>query len=286
LDRVIGLGSLGCAVAEELTAYPEYRVYKIDSETKERVSLSLGKFPDIKSYEEKVDTDEISVYLRSIKEEDDVLLIVEGGDPISGATLRILETLKDCSISVLYVCPDRFLASEVERRDDKIVFNILQEYARSGVLKNVYLTNKPSVEALAGDVSVQHYEKNISYFISYAVAMVNYFTHTKPILSTKSSPRNSCRIASYGVSSLDKSGPVNLLFPLQSITDVHFFYGIPKKQLEEDETLIKKIKEQVKNYKNSDEMTTSFSVCEVTLESPIVLCVAFSQEIQKFAFSE
>ena len=32
MDKVIGLGKLGCAIAEELTAYPEYRIYKIDAE--------------------------------------------------------------------------------------------------------------------------------------------------------------------------------------------------------------------------------------------------------------
>ena len=80
MDKVIGLGKAGCAVAEQLTAYPEYRIYKIDVETEERGSLSLDPQPDMASYEKNIDQQEVEVYLRSIKSEDQVLLVVEGGD--------------------------------------------------------------------------------------------------------------------------------------------------------------------------------------------------------------
>ena len=85
MDKVIGLGKLGCAIAEELTAYPEYRIYTIDGDIDERGSLSIGEHGDMASFEANIDIDEASVYLRSIKKKDQVLLIVEGGDPISGA---------------------------------------------------------------------------------------------------------------------------------------------------------------------------------------------------------
>jgi hypothetical protein len=60
LDKVIGLGKLGCAIAEQLTAYPEYRIYKIDSEIAERGSLSIGLFDDMEEYEKKIDPEEVS----------------------------------------------------------------------------------------------------------------------------------------------------------------------------------------------------------------------------------
>ena len=49
MDKVIGLGKLGCAIAEELTAYPEYRIYKIDGDIDERGSLSIGEYGDMAS---------------------------------------------------------------------------------------------------------------------------------------------------------------------------------------------------------------------------------------------
>ena len=110
MNKVIGLGKLGCAIAEELTAYPEYRIYKIN-DTTEDDGLSIGNLGSMAAYEENIDMDEVSYFLRSIKRKDKVLLITEGGDPISGSALKILELVKDNSISVLYICPDRQMIS-------------------------------------------------------------------------------------------------------------------------------------------------------------------------------
>ena len=282
MDKVIGLGKLGCAIAEELTAYPEYRIYKIDGDIDERGSLSIGEYGDMSSFEANIDTDEVGVYLRSIKKKDQVLLIVEGGDTISGATLKILETIKDAKLNVLYVCPDRQMISEVQKRDDRIAFNVLQEYARSGKFENIFLVDKLKVEELAGHVPVNEYEKTISYFISYVVAMINFFKNTTPVLANPIPPPDSARLVSYGVSSLGDNKDINLLFPLEDIKDIHFFYGIPKKVLQDDTTLVKRIKEHVKSYKKED-LSTSFSVYETTLEDMIVLCVAYSTQIQGFS---
>ena len=284
MDKVVGLGRFGCLIAEQLTSYPEYRVYKIDSDITERGSLSIGKHADMEEYENCIDDQEITVYLRSIKTGDEVLIITEGGEPISGSLLRILATIKDAKVSVLYVCPDREISSEIQKRDDKICFNVLQQYARSGAIQTVYLMNKSSIEALVGEVPIQEYEKSMSYFVSYILAMVNYFNHTNSVVSNKLSVRNSCRIATFGVCSLDNNAPVSLLFPLQKISDVHFYYGLPEQTIEADGTIMKKIKQQVTDYKTDDNMSVGFSVYPLTLEDPFTACLAYSSEIQNFAF--
>jgi hypothetical protein len=283
LDKVIGLGKAGCAVAEQLTAYPEYRIYKIDVGAEERGSLSLEPQPDMASYERSIDQQEVEVYLRSVKTEDQVLLVVEGGDPVSGATLKILETIKDSSITVLYICPDRLMSSEVQKIDDRVSFNILQEYARSGVFEKIFLVDKLTVESLIGDVPIQEYEKSISYFIAYVVAMINYFNHTEPILANKLEPHNISRLATFGVSSLEEGQQdIKLLFPLETSRDIHFFYGVPEEKLAEDSSLTKKIKNHVKSYKN-DDVSSSFSVYSTSFDDLMVLCVAYSSQIQSHA---
>ena len=283
MNKVIGLGKLGCAIAEELTAYPEYRVYKIN-DTTEDDGLSIGNLGSMADYEENIDMDEVSYFLRSIKRKDKVLLITEGGDPISGSALKILELVKDNSISVLYICPDRQMISEVQKRDDRIAFNVLQEYARSGKFENIFLVNKTKVEELVGQVPINEYEKTISYFISYVVAMINFFNHTEPILANKISPLPISRIVAYGVSSL-KEGKrdINLLFDLEQINDIHFYYGIPETELAQNTSLVSDIKEHVKSYK-TEQVSTSFSVYETTLTETIVLCAAYSSAIQQFSF--
>jgi|TARA_R110000824_G_scaffold139990_5_gene305494 hypothetical protein len=281
MDKVIGLGRMGCAVAEELSTHPEYRIYKIDADTDERASLSVGTFVSMDEYEKNVDQGEVSIYLRSVRAGDDVLVIVEGGDPVSGAALKILECIKESHIHVLYICPERDMISQINKRDDKIAFNIFQQYARSGVFEKLFLVNKTNVESLMGDVSVQNYEKSIGHFISYVVAMINYFNHTEPKISNKIKSLPYCRIATYGVSSLeDANEDTHLLFPLDEVTDIHFYYGIPTTDVTGDATLMKKIKNHAKRYASSGQ-SVSFSVYETSFDQMMVLCTAFSHKIQQ-----
>jgi hypothetical protein len=283
MDKVIGLGNFGCLVSEELSQRPEYRVYKINSGITERGSLSLPSGHSLDEYEEVIDQAETEIYLRSIKPGDEVLFIVEGGAPISGASLSILECIKDAKITILYIAPDRVLCSEAQKRDDKIVFNILQQYARSGVFESMYLASKPAIEILVGDVPISEFQQATSYFISYVVAMINYFNHTDPYLSTKITPPIGCRIRSFGVSSLDETNrAVRLLFPLENITGIHFFYAVPTSQLESDNSLMKKIKEHVKMHQG-DDLSSTFSVYSTTFDEMFVLCEASSPMIQTFA---
>ena len=234
----------------------------------------------MEQYEKNLDQDEVSIYLRSIKPGDEILLVVEGGDPVAGATLGILECVKDAKIHVAYVLPDRSMVSQVAKRNDKICFNVFQEYARSGVFEKLFLINKLDVENLMGDVSVQDYEKSICHFIAYVIAMINYFDHIEPTIANKIETLSHCRIVTLGISSLDDGGDeTQLLFPLDGITDIHFYYGIPSTDVSADSGLMRKIKNHVKRYA-SPAQSISFSVYETTFEQQMVLCVAYSHKIQ------
>ena len=280
MDKIIGVGKLGCAIAEQLTEHPEYRIYQFDTDLDERGSFSLDPCNDMKEYEESIDQKEVEVYLKGIKKKDTVLLIAEGGDPTTGVILKILETVRSSTLNVLYICPDRTMSSETRKRDDKVAFNILQEYARSAVFSGIYLVSKSTVEALVGDVSIEKYEESIAHFVSYVVAMVNYFNHTEPILASKIEPRNISKIISFGISSLDEDQQdIRMLFPLEESRDIHFFYGIPEEALANDASLMKKIKKHVKDHREPG-ISTSFSVYSTKHEAIMVLCLAYSSKIQ------
>ena len=132
-----------------------------------------------------------------------------------------------------------------------------------------------------GDVAIQNYEKEISHFVSYVVAMMNYFSHTSPVVSNKFEPIEWCRVVTFGISSLEADEDIRLLFPLEAISDIHFYYGVPSQELEQDPTLMKRIKQHVKNYTQKN-IATSFSVYSTTFEDLMVLCSATSSRIQSF----
>ena len=285
MDKVIGIGKLGCAIVEELSHYPEYRVYKIDNGIEERGSLAIPSCANMEEYEKVLDPVEVSIYLRSIKSGDEVLCILGGGDPVTGTALRILETIKDAELNILYISPDRLMSSEIQKRDDKIAFNILQEYARSGAIEKIFLVDKATIEDLMEDAPIHQYEQQISHFIAHLVAMINYFNHTDPVLSSNIDLPEICRLVTFGVSALEGDTGVNFLFPMESLAGLHFYYGIPEGQLDTDAQLIKQIKDHVKDFKNSAECI-SYSIHPTTYERMMVLCLCFSSKVQPLLGSQ
>ena len=283
MHKIIGLGSTGCGIAEEFSAYPEYLIYKIGSEIEERGNLALEKQTDIQGYEENTDIQEIQLYLRGIKEGDEVLFVVGGGEPISGLSLIILEQIKHAKINILYIVPDREIASDIQKRDDRIVFNILQEYTRSGLFEGIFLINKAVIEELVGDVTISSYEKSINNFIAYVVAMINYYDHTDTVLDNRSERHKLSRIGTFGVASLEKDAEVRYLFPLEKTQYVHYYYGIPAAELKEDNTLMREIKTQTKRF-TQESVSTNFSVYSTTFNDVMVLCSLFTKEIQASSF--
>jgi len=227
MDKIIGLGKVGCRVADEFLKYPEYRVYRIDDKLEERGTCSLGTYVTTSDYEKEPDFGEVEAYLRGIKTGDEVLFVVAGSEPISGASLSVLEIVKDARITVLYISPDPLLLSPLQSRDNKIIFNVLQEYARSGLFEHIYLVDTPAVEEMIGDVSIAEYEQKIAHFIAYMMTTVNYFNHIDPVVSSNAAVPAGCRIGTLGFSSLEEQPTLRSLFPLSQTRHLHFYYGIP-----------------------------------------------------------
>ena len=92
MQTVIGLGQAGCNIADCMKLYPEYDILKIDTGLK-KTKKTLG-FKEQKSselYEEKTPKT-LNKFLEVV--EDETLFITSCG-AVSGASLRILEKIKD-----------------------------------------------------------------------------------------------------------------------------------------------------------------------------------------------
>ena len=279
MDKVVGIGDVGAKVAEEFTEHPEYRIYKIAPGLEGRADLAIDRCADMESYENNLDKSEVASYLRSIHPDDEVLVILEGGDPTNGIILSVLEEIAQATISVVYICPDTSLIGDTQKRDHRITFGVLQEYARSGVFQMMYLVDRSRVEEMLGDVSIAMYEQSVHNFISYAVVMINYFNHADPVVSTGSDISPLSRIATFGVGSLEEDSATKYLYELDDKQEEHFYYGIPSAQIAEDPTLMRQIKEQVKSF-SGDTFSTSFAVFPTTFDDRMVISCAYTKHVQ------
>ena len=276
---VIGLGKLGCGIADQFKQYPEYKVFRMSSDLSVKNSFYIQAQDDIEKYEKNFDVVEARLFCKRFKKGSEVIFILEGGDPVTGVTLSLLENLSHTNITLLYIKPDEDVSSIVQKRDDRIVYNILQEYTRSGMFGKMLIIEKSRVEEMIGDVPISDYERSIHHFISYIPAMINYFENTGSILETKMKPLNISRLGTYGLASLDKNIDIKFLYPIEDEKSAHFYFGIPDEMLATDNKLMQKIKTQVKRF-SKEGVDTGYSVHSTELDGVIVLCAFYSAKIQ------
>ena len=292
MDTVVGLGQAGCNIADEFAKYGQYKIYKIDAgdnieradwswasygisgeinENEEGGKYEIPRLNSPEEYEEKCP--DMSTTFRELKGE--VLFVVGGSGDISGASLRVLEHLNHCDISVLYIRPDLELLSLSKSQHEWTTFNILQEYARSGIFKRIYLISNLEVEKHLGEIPVIGYYEKLNEMIVSTFHMVNVYNHNEPVASNFSDPDDINRISTIGIANSD-TGEKKLFYSLDKIEELRYYYAINKKKLEEEGDLFRKIKEQIKS-----DIKTSYGIFATSYEQNYVYTVAHTSEIQR-----
>ena len=277
MDTIIGLGQAGCNIADVFSQYKQYKIYKIDNELSGLKKDGIYNMPwqcNAEEYEKRCP--DMKSFFKNVKGE--VLFVVGGSGGISGTALRVLEHIKHCEINVLYIQPDVDLLPERKKALERSTYYILQEYARSGVFKKIFLVSNTMVEDHLGDVPLVGYHDKLNEMMVSSLHMINVYDHLNPIADTFSEPHETARILTFGLASAE-DGSVKLLFPLDKIKEMRYYYAINKEKLETDGTLFKKIKQQVKDRAKED-IKTSYGVFSTNYEENYAYVVCYSSSIQ------
>tara|TARA_R110002074_G_scaffold161410_1_gene319175 strand:+ start:349 stop:1194 length:846 start_codon:yes stop_codon:yes gene_type:complete len=281
MDTVIGLGGAGCNLAEKFAEYPQYKVLKIDSESRPFDWLGKG-FKLIPKQSSAEDYERDCPILDDLVQEsgNEILFIMAGGGKISGSALRILEQFKEKRVSILYVQPDTDLLPRSSKMQERLVFGVLQQYARSAVLERVYLVRNSTIEEILGDIPISSYYDTVNDFITSAVHMINIFTHTEPISSNFEDHSPVARITTFGMVNLD-SGEESSFFPLQYPREKIYYYAINKNILKTDKGLHRKIMQQIKSKINNKEIDVTYGIYSTEYENDYVYSVANTSFVQE-----
>jgi hypothetical protein len=266
MDTIVGLGKAGCAIADAFSKYPQYKVFKIDSEDLNRDAKRtklLKRLSSPEMYESKVPS--MKTFFKSAT--NDVLFVVSGSGMISGATLRILEQLSKMkkNISVLYVKPDVEFLGSVNREQERLVRNVLQEYARSGMMERLYLIDNKIVESVLGDVPVFGYYDKLNDLIVSTFHMINVYDHQKAVHDTPFESSDITKISTVGVVNVD-TGEEKLLFPLENVSEKCYYYAVNRKVLETDGTLLRKLTDGISKNVGEEDIKTAFQIHSTTYE--------------------
>jgi len=275
METIIGLGRAGCAIAERFAKYPQYDVYKMDVGLKRNPrNYGIKGGPRPEDYEESLGS--LKRFFKDVNGE--LLFIVGGSGTISGASLRILEQLKKCSIHVLYVYSDPELLGETARLQQRLTFNVFQEYARSGAFQSCILIDNFRLEEILGDVPIIGFYDQLNELVVPTMHMVNVLRHTHSIMDNISPPHQVSRIVSYGLVNFD-TGEEKLFFNLDNVREKVYYYAINEEKLREQSGIHKKVIAQVKE--NAKNTKTTYGIYPTQYDKDYVYCVAYSSLIQE-----
>jgi len=277
MSAVIGLGSVGTALANEFKKYPQYVVYSISVGDKR----TYGKKTYIKEqrsaeqYEDKCPS--MRKFLKGVK--GDILFVVDGAELVSAATLKILSYVKHCDINILYICSESKFLSKEERLNEVAVRGVLQEYARSAVFNKMMLVDIPIVGATLSDLTVKTYHSKIREAIVSTLHMVEVFSRTSPDLGSQREPHEAARLVTIGCMDMS-TGKENMFFPLNYPREKYYYYAINENKLETDSTLLGKINEQVSKGTHEN-LHVSYGIYSTEYAEDYVYVVSRSSAIQK-----
>jgi len=254
LYKIIGVGEAVKDVIAAFDKYPEYKTYYFNES-------DLGDYSSMQEYEENFPVSRVRKNLKTVTKNCEALFVVQGGAPVVGASLRMLEVLKRAKVSILYLSPDTTLLNQKEKEWAEFSSATFQDIVRSGWLEKLLMVDLEIMESVIGEVSLSDYDRAVAENVVGTFAMLNYFDHTDPVKSTKNKLPAAVRIGTFGL--LSDDGEEVLFYDLQNIKDREYCYGIPIKETKSG-IFLKKIKKQIKD--NLGKSRCCFSVYAIKSE--------------------
>jgi hypothetical protein len=285
----IGIGNIGQQIVSNLHQYGVYELHSVLSPQDKQVNNVNPHVIDLKSMKGKLEHELYDDWFENNdldlpKKYDECVIFVSGKSDISGATLRIANKYKD-NLTIVYTHPDRTFLSEYEKMQEKVTFYVLQEYARSGLLKDLLLFDMKSIEAFMGNLSIKNYFNQINKFIADQFHSWMWCNNNEPILSVSPNFTPHAKIGTLGV--IGNNGENIVFFPLKNHedgvpyqTDVRYYYMIGDTKLEEDKNLLTTIKDDIVS-KTKKFNTVGYGIYEVEDDAEATLIFTTTSKIQK-----
>ena len=244
--NIIGLGDCGCNVAAKFKQYPQYRTFLFNSHKSHDDNLSLV-IPKQTSHEE---YEKVFSWDPPDDLHGETTFICSSSGTITGCVLKLLEHFKNTRIRVVLILSEDREATEQYAMQHKLIFNALQDYARSGMFRDIVLISNEELESSIMDLTFLNRFDRMNDVISYSLHMLNVFENTKPVAQIKYSGKEHCRILSLGTYDY-KENKEKMYFSLDNVKESVYYVSIPEKKLLTDTELVKVMKSNFKDKDNA-----------------------------------
>jgi len=243
---LIGIGSAGSSLIEEFSEH-----HKKISITSKDFSKHCKKTED---YEEHCP----DFSSRLDFEDDECWVALCGAGMVAGCVLKALETIKHKTINLIYIYPDTTLCNTIQIKRNKVLYNVLQQYTRSGLFNRMYLFSNKEILNIIGNQTITTLYKMINKQIAYAVETLEWLKKQNSVMGSAHESKNISRICTLSVGDFEKNEE-KLLFLLDNITEASYLYSVSKKHLESNKDMLNTIKKRILNDEERN-ITSSFSI--------------------------
>ena len=277
MNNILALGNAACNIVESLRKYETYNIYKIQNDPESsKNTYIIPEFETAEEYEQLRCISKIP-FLKKIK--DSVTFFVCGASKSSAFSLKLLESLhkKNVKIKIVYFHTDMEFAGDEQTQQERVVRNVLQQYARSGLFENITLVSNKILENFIDTINVFEYYKQINEVFCSSFHMVEVFKNTKPVMSTFSKLRESCRVKTIGVSTL--SCEDRMFFPFNQEVEVLYYLGINEEKLRTQGNFFRELTENIRG-RMTDETKAYFGIYPTQYENDYIYVEYFSPKIQ------
>ena len=253
--NIIGLGDAGCNIADSFAEYPQYKIFKINVDTEGEGCYNIPILETAEEYES-YDYPKIRSFFKGVKGE--TLFIIGGSGKISCGSLRILESIKRLPVSILYIQPDLNMLDDTQKKQEKLVRNVIQEYTRSGIFEKVCLVSNDSLDGIIGGAPIIGYFDALNDLLVPTLHMVNFFSNTKAVSGGIPKAKNTHRIYTVGIFDTQKNEE-KMFFSLDNSRNKCYIYGVSEDKLKTDKKLMNKIKKQIES-KKEENLDISYAI--------------------------
>lgn len=275
MKTIICLGPKACDIGEAHESLSEGLVIKLidkDIEGDNCYSISAQNSPE--EYEK--NTPKMSKFFSDIT--DEVLFILSGESEVASCSLKILQQIKDKKITIVYLLPQRDFLTIKQTLQERMIRNVMQEYARSGIFRNIILLDSSLVENIMGETSIKNFDTQFSATIMSLLRTYRNLQHLEAIIDHSNNPRDISRIMTLGYYDLSADAESSA-YNMKMIDDKVYHFFLCDETLNGDAKMLREIKDKLKN-KSIDNTKISYSIYNSTGNTDFCYVVSYSKAIQ------
>lgn len=272
---IIGLGTAACNIVECFSKYPQYSLYKIDTEERD------GKFFRLKSSSTPEESEEVvpdmTDFFSDLGEE--VMFFVVGSGLVSAASLAILQQIKHKKITLFYIQPKVNNLTGTKKKLERVAFGVLQQYARSGLIDEVVLISNQKIANMIGNLPVIGYFTKINEMISSTIHFINVFERSKHVYGILEEKENVCRISTIGLLDITNSEE-KVFYDLDLVREKEYFYALSNSKLLSESNLVAEIEESMQHKKENSLTKISYRLYSTEYETEFGYCRFRTSKVQ------